>query len=336
MNLEADMSKFAELVAKLTALESSSLKPLSTTSTFWPGDIVLAKFYEEPGATTGPFSWCRAVINDRHSSAAANTYSILYFDYGNSLLNVRADDLRPLPKEFDLQKYAPFAYNINLDRVLYDFENQAQLAKINEFLTSDETFLARVVKSAPSPSSGLIMRYQVEVWDKTRTSCLNTQLLALQTKPIDQVNIETTTCTGNLVSQYTFLDSCQKPFYFSTGEQVNKREVLDARMLEWYSSSNAEALNLRHVKSGDYIAALSDGSWFRVQVKEADVSSGEWSLLYIDYGYDERGVKALEERDRFRKLDEQFFEIERLAFGGYLVEDEKSKVPIEVNDEEVS
>jgi hypothetical protein len=337
VNLTEHSNEFFEMTTKLEGFKPA--KSIQSEPKFSAGELVLAKYHIEEGSEE--FNWCRAVVLKQKPDL--NKYDIFYFDYGNYSPDVHSSELVSLPDDFGLDLYRPFAYQISLENIQVDIENQTQAEIIGNFFIENESFMIKVVGSEPSRRNDKILNYFVQIWDTGLKSCLN-HLLAPSspaTRRIDQSSISrllsTSTKPISVESAYTFIESLQNPFYFSTREDKEKRFELDEKLNVVYKSktSSISQQEIVNARQGDYLAALSEDNWYRTRIVATE--NNEWTLLYIDYGYEET-VNPRLQPDRFHVLGDEFFRIERLAFGCCLVEDPKSNHSklIEVANNEVS
>ncbi len=332
-------NELAEMTAKLENFKPAKQNESAPLSKFSPGELVLAKYRLEEGSDE--LNWCRAVILKQ--KLVLNKYDIFYFDYGNYVSDVHTSELSLLPDDFGLDLYRPFAYQITLENANFDIENLAQAEVLAQFLIENENFMVKVMRSEPSLKNEKILNYFVQVWNIDLNSCLNQMLSPSDNTmtPIDKSSISRLLSASNrplsIQSAYTFIDSFQNPFYFSTREDREKRNELDARLNEVFKRRTAsiDELEIANARQGDYVAALSEENWYRTRI--VAIENNQWTLLYVDYGYEEV-LDPREESQRLRMLDDEFLSLERLAFGCCLIEDMRNKEvkAIEVTNKEVS
>jgi hypothetical protein len=115
-----------------------------------------------------------------------------------------------------------------------------------------------------------------------------------------------------------FLDDFEKPIFFALTSDVDKQEELMSRLNDVYTRSKSHQIDSFDSLTVDsYIAALSEGNWYRVRVKSVDASARSCSVFFIDYGYEDTITEA-EIAERVRSLDAAFFDEPQLVFGGLL------------------
>ena len=123
-----------------------------------------------------------------------------------------------------------------------------------------------------------------------------------------------TTLKGHMI----FLDDFEKPIFFALTSDVYKQEDLMSRLNDVYTRSKSHQIDSFDSLTVDsYIAALSEGNWYRVRVKSVDATARSCSVFFVDYGYEDTITEA-EIAERVRSLDAAFLDEPRLVFGGLL------------------
>lgn len=308
---------------------------------FKTADLVLAKYYTDPDANL--FNWYRAIIIG-HSSSDPTRYNVMYLDYGNCDKNVSGLDLVKLPDKYGLEKYSrPLAYKIRLaDDFKFSIDQHGHL--IEEFLLTVESFSIEIKVSAAATSSSLdinhnennlfdFFTYDVLIWNDQGTKCLNHLIRSIQpglkktsSPKINKSSISTCLESKNvdeavnLPCQLVFEDELEKPLFFCLESDMSKQEELISGLNSVYNSLEAKKKfsveRLADVRVDSFMAALSEGNWYRVRVKS--IQNDQIHVFFVDFGYQDF-IKESEFGQRLRRLDEKFTQGEyMLAFGAVL------------------
>lgn len=328
--LEIQLELLSELETKLSEFKSLNIE---TRSSFAPqqGQIVLAKYYNDSSYRLGDqFNWCRALVVKKQPSTSTLSpakYEIFYFDYGNRLSDIESTQLLELPDELDLAKFPPLAFKVSLSDCKLDFSEPGLATLLTEFLTENPEFNIKVISttSIPLNEDTSLTQYNVEIWDKLSSLCLNSIIKELE--EADLAPIETSSLADELKNPanlpfklstvYTYIEKQEKPFYFSNQADLALRNKIDDRLNEFFSA-NYPKINTYTIKIGDYVAVKSEDRWYRGQIKSVDEKKQTISVLYIDYGFEET-LDTSKDMNRLSELPPEFYNVHRLAIACFIV-----------------
>lgn len=308
VNLADQLEDLCELQTEINNDVTQINKSSSLKCVFKPGDLVLAKFFEEDRT----YNWYRARILSQNG----DLFNVLYIDYGNTDASLTLDDLRPLPAKYS--QLAQFAYNIRLNGVKELNFEQNQLV-IAEYASS-EVYKLRVVKKVDD-------YYLVELWNTELTESLNKLLNTNYRSPYDSKLIETHSLNDlfrdkpvQVRTKYMFIEDFKRPFYFCLEQDMSKRDELALKLNDYYNA-NKNGLSIENPQVNDYCAIFSDNAWYRGQIKLIDATTKQIRVFFIDYGYEE----SLESADGLRRLVDDFEAETRFIFGAYLLQPNSEK-----------
>lgn len=127
---------------------------------------------------------------------------------------------------------------------------------------------------------------------------------------------------ADVAIRLVFDDGLDKPLFFCLDSDAQKQVNLISEMNSFYNTPTSTGRRLDDdddIKVGSYLAALSEGNWYRVRVTSVD-ASGVINVFFVDFGYQDC-IGRSELVTRVRPLDHTFMNNEhKLAFGGLLVD----------------
>lgn len=139
-----------------------------------------------------------------------------------------------------------------------------------------------------------------------------------------------------LPSHLVFDDDLDKPIYFCLESDTDKQVDLMNELNSFYTnpqqttSKKFSITRLAEIKCDSYLAALSEGNWYRVRVKSVGVD--QIHVFFVDFGYQDY-VKESEFGERLRVLDERFTQGKyKLAFGALLADNNRQSSLIDIKE----
>ncbi len=235
--------------------------------------------------------------------------------------------------ECDGKDLQSFARMIQLSGVKLDMKsNHDHMEILNSFISNNKRFIIKTVEKTA------FSKYKVEIWTKDMSQCLNTLIdktykinttLKLKIK-IKRLNDFSSLSTLKVNFDQLYLSEFNEAIYFCTEKDLEARKLLLDEMNKFYAKSDQL---METFMPNEYAAYLSDGDWYRVQIKEVEKSS-KVKLFFVDYGYDDSiETNNKDAKCRLKPLMDKFFIHASLSFGGKLINPIQPMSTIDILDE---